>query len=258
MSGEDRRKLKILGGGTNILVNDANDLDFIVLKLEGEFQQIVINQNEIRAGSGVLLPKFLREMLNAGFGGMEILAGIPGTVGGAILGNAGSKYGDISQFVKSVKVIDFKGNIENLPKKNIIFNYRKTQFLKDCIILDIEFDKTSFECFEYFENDENKQKLQEKFNLILKQKINSQPYNTKNAGCVFKNPESFSVGKIIDELGLKGTKIGDLFISEKHANFFVADDNARYKDFVELMDFVKEKIKTEKNLEIEPEIKIWR
>lgn len=254
----EKHKIRILGGGTNLLVKDDEILDLIVLKLEGEFQNFNVNKNEINASAGVLLPSLVKEILKQGFGGIEILAGIPGTVGGAVVGNVGGKYGDISKFVKNIQVMDYHGNIENLDKKDIIFQYRKTFFenfenFENKILLNINFDISSFSYAP------NSQESSENFAVILDEKVSTQPYNTRNAGCIFKNiPDAQeSVSKIIDDIGLKGTRIGDVSISEKHANFFIAGENARYADFMDLMNFVRVKVKAFKNFDIESEIKIW-
>jgi UDP-N-acetylmuramate dehydrogenase len=261
---KEKNKIRLLGSGTNILVKDDKVLDLIVLKLKGDFEKITINDEDKRAGSAVLLNTLIKLFLDKCYQGMEILAGIPGTLGGAVFGNAGTKYGDISKFIKTVRIMDYTGKINAISVKNIGFEYRNMIALDNNIILDVEFQNSSFE---FINTDDAKQKILDKFNCILKEKVDSQPYNLKTAGCVFKNlkinellsdkPTYYSAGKIIDDLGLKNTKIRSVSISSKHANFFIAEKDAKFKDFVDLIELVKDKVKESKNFDLELEIKIW-
>ena len=254
ISVSEKHKIRVLGSGTNVLVSNKENLDYIVIKLDGEFKNISISDNGINAGAAALLSEFLKEMYERGYEGIEILAGIPGTVGGAIAGNAGSKYGYISDFIKSITVAGYDGKIEKLSKKDINFAYRKVVFPYDCMILKVEFD---MDTFEFFDDALQKGKLHEKYKLILMEKLKDQPYGLRSAGCVFKNPANKSTGKLIDELGLKGKRIGDVYVSDKHANFFIAENDAKFDDFMALVKLVRDKVKAEKNLELELEIKIW-
>ncbi len=248
---DDKDKIKILGSGTNILVQDEEILDFNVIKLEGEFAQISISKTELKAGAGAFLPNFIKKFIASGVGGLEILAGIPGTIGGAISGNAGSKYGNILDFVEQIKTMDYDGNIEILRKKNLVFGYRKLVFPKPCIICEVIFDTAKFKA-------ENPNDIKKNYDKILKEKIASQPYNCRTIGCIFKNPENTFSGKLIDDANLKNTKVGNIRISEKHANFFIAENDAKFKDFMDLIYRVKNKIKDLNDIELELEIKIWQ
>jgi UDP-N-acetylmuramate dehydrogenase len=247
----DKKKIRIIGGGTNLLIDDnpKKVLDLIIIKLCGDFEKIEIGESVIKSGAGVSLQAFIVYSLKRRISGMEILAGIPGTVGGAVFGNAGTKYGEISQFIDKIETLDYDGNTEIFDRNEISnkFEYRRADFLKNKIVCFVKFNKLKFH---------NDDKL-DLYKNLFKEKISTQPYGLNNAGCIFKNPQGFSVGKIIDELGLKNFRIGNVFVSEKHANFIVADDYAHFKDFIAVAKFVQSKVKERIGIDIEFEIKIW-
>ncbi|MDR0675943.1 MAG: UDP-N-acetylmuramate dehydrogenase [Elusimicrobiota bacterium] len=261
----EKSKIRILGGGTNILVDDSENkvLDLIIIKLVGDFEKINIEKNNyiIKVGSGAELQSIIIKLIKNNIFGMEVLAGIPGTIGGAVAGNSGTKYGDIAQFIKSIQVLNYNGVIENYFFNNsndnhYYFQYRNANFLKDRIICYIELDPESFIINKKVIGNENVKILEKYKNFFLK-KTQNQPYYKNTAGCVFKNIDNFSIGKIIDEFGLKGFRIGSIYVSEKHANFLIADEHAHFADFIALTEFIKNKVKKEKGLELEFEIKIW-
>jgi len=239
------KNLKILGCGTNLLINDSQ-LEFDVIKLDGEFKKI----DDLRVGSAVLLNRFLQHLADKNLSGLEILSGIPGTIGGAIFGNAGSKYGCILDFVRSVKIMDFEGNVKVFDKKDLDYGYRKSGISKDSIILEIEFDSTKFKNID-------SEKIKILMKEILKEKVAGQPYDELSAGCVFKNCEGISTGKMIDELGLKGLSRGKVKVSEKHGNFFVVEKDAKFKDFIDLIEEIRDKIYNSKQIRLEVELNIW-
>ena len=242
--------IKILGKGSNVLVNDTNPLNFCVIKLADDFEKISISSNKIKIGAAATLTKFIKKTIDSGLSGLEILAGIPGTIGGAIFGNAGSKYGEISNFIKNITCMDYNGNIKILTNNEINFEYRKSNIPKNLIIIAAGFDIKKFK-----KNDPNI--IKNNYEKILNNKIKTQPYNKNSAGCIFKNPEQKSAGKLIDDLNLKNTKVGKVKVSDKHANFFITEDGAEYKDFITLINKLKDTVKQQKNIELEPEIQIW-
>lgn len=251
---EDKPKIRILGSGTNILINDNKILDLIVIKLSGEFNTIKIDkENNIFLGyAGVLLQSFITKLLVNKISGMEVLAGIPGTIGGAVFGNAGTKYGEISKFIRRVFLLDYSGNekIIDVNEKNLknYFGYRENFFFKNFIIYKIEFCN-------FLYNSSDSINFYKKF---FCEKIKSQPYEYKSLGCIFKNPKvGVCAGELIDKLGLKNYKMRSIFISDKHANFFIADKNVKFDDFLELINIVKYKIYERFKLNLELEIKIW-
>lgn len=241
---ENSIKFFVIGGGSNLLFSDEG-FKGIVLKLSGEFCKYEISRNNVICGAAVSLAYSAIKTAEHGLSGLEYLSAIPGTVGGAVFGNAGVKNYSISDIVDKIEVIDYSGNKRVLTKKDINFEYRKSN-LKDCIVTKIFFILKNAD-----KNDILKTISQER-----KRRINSQPIGTKNAGCVFKNPESDSAGRLIDSLNLKNYSVGGIKISDVHANFFVNEDNGCAQDMLKLIDFVKDEVYKKYSIKLETEIKI--
>jgi UDP-N-acetylmuramate dehydrogenase len=233
----------ILGRGTNILFSDEGYRGTIV-RLTGDFKEISVSGNEILCGGGALLSDVLKTACESGLIGLGCVAGISGTVGGAVYGNAGRRDKWISDVVKSVKVYkNFKKEV--ISREKAVFGYRKSGF-ENCVI-----SKAIFSLKEDIKNDslgeisENMQK-----------RLETQPLNMPNAGSIFKNPDGFSVGKLIEEAGLKGKYVGKAQISELHGNFIVNTGGAFAEDVLALINLVEEKIKEKYGISLEMEIKI--
>ena len=241
---ENRIKFFVIGGGSNILFSD-DGFKGIVIKLSGEFYKYEIFQNRVVCGSAVSLSFLAQQTAEQGLSGLEQLSGIPGTIGGAVFGNAGVKNYPISAVVDKVEIVDNSGNKRVLTKKDINFEYRKSN-LKDSIITKIFFFLKKAE-----KNDILKTISQER-----EKRKNSQPIGTKNAGCIFKNPKDDSAGRLIDSLNLKNYSVGGITVSDVHANFFVNKDNGCAKDMVSLIEFVRNEIYKKYNIKLETEIKI--
>ena len=181
---------------------------------------------------------------NKGLGGLEFLAGIPAAVGGALVMNAGGKT-SIGDFVEEVTVLDKDGQIRRLGKKEIIFRYRGSNIEKYIVLgAKLKLEKC------------DKKEISQKIKKILAEKRQRQELDKPSAGCVFKNPPDDSAGKLIDFSGLKGKKVGDAAVSVKHANFIINAGRATCDDVLKLMDMIKDKVKKDHNIELEPEIKI--
>lgn len=243
-----KRKYVILGAGTNVLINDKS-IKEVVIKLDGDFKKYKFSSSGLTAGAGVLLPKLISESVRRGISGFEQLAGIPGTVGGAVRMNAGTRLSEISKIVSSVTVLD--GNLKKhiINKDKIQFGYRKSIFAKkNWIIVHVKFS---------FKKGKIK-KLKETMQNILKMRLSTQPRGVHSAGCMFKNPKkNISAGKLIDSAGFKGFKIGNAQISPVHANFLINIGNAKFKEVIKLMKAVKSRIKDKFNIALTPEIIIW-
>ena len=227
---ENGIKFIIIGGGSNILFSD-DGFKGIVIKLSGEFCKYEISQNNVICGAAVSLAYLAQETAQQDLSGLEYLSGIPGTIGGAIFGNAGVKNCAISDVVDKIEVVDYSGNKKILTKQDVNFEYRKSN-LKDSIITKIFFILKNAD-----KNDILMTISQER-----KRRIISQPIGTKNAGCVFKNPERDSAGRLIDSLNLKNYSVGGIKISDVHANFFVNEDNGCAQDMINLIEFVKNEV----------------
>lgn len=241
----------ILGGGSNILVSDKG-FDGLVIKIE--INKLIINNNRIITGAGVLLNDLVNKSIKKGLTGLEWAIGIPGTIGGAVRGNTGAF--SISEIVKKIKVLkDSKSEFKIYNPKSIKFGYRDSIFKKNNeIILEIE--------LEFKKGD--KRKSQELIKKYLSYRFQRQP-KLSSAGCVFKNLtpgqlqhraslSNNSAGWLIEQCGLKGRRIGDAKISEKHANFIVNLGNAKAKDVKRLINLCKEKVKEKFGIQLEEEI----
>lgn len=243
---ENNIDIYVLGGGSNLLVSDKG-VDGAVICLDSEaFKKIEIKGDHVRAGAGVSLSSLLRETARQGLGGMECMAGIPGTVGGALKINAGGRFGDIGALAWSVDLMDSSGYEFTWESNELYFGYRMSNITAR-YIMGAEFKLTP----------DDPERIGQMIKEVWMLKKSSQPMETRNAGCVFKNPRAMSAGALIDKAGLKGTRSGGASISERHANFIVADTDATCQDVLNLIDLVKEKINERFGVELELELQIW-
>lgn len=239
-------KYYILGGGSNVILPDEN-FDGAIIKLA--LKDLEIKDDITFVGAGYNLNSFIKKTIDEGYTNLSNLYGIPGTVGGAIRGNAGANGSEIFDDLVSVLVLQ-DNDVKLINAYNIEHSYRHTSFKENN---DIIFGGV-------FKSEKgDTKKAWEIINENLEKRKNSQPLEYPSAGSVFKNPEGLSAGKLIDECGLKGYKVGGAQISEKHANFIINLDNATSSDIISLIEIVKEKVKKEKgiDLELEQEIVKW-
>ena len=241
-------KYFILGNGSNIIMPD-NDFDGVIIKLDN-FNTIEYNDSIVKVGSGIKLGQLVDDTLNHGFGNLYFLSGIPGTVGGAIVQNAGAFNHSIFEYIKDVTVLD-NGCIKTISKDEIKYSYRYTQFKNNKYLIILS-------CSIMLEKS-NIDEIRKQINNNLQKRVKTQPLKYKNAGSVFKNPDGDSAGRIIDELGLKGLTVGGAKISLEHANFIINYNFCKSSDIIELINIVKKKVKEKKNidLELEQEIINW-
>jgi len=236
---EKNIKYFVLGKGSNVILPDK-DYNGTVILLDN-LKEIKINGNIVEVESGVILTKFINSLINNNLGGLENLYGIPGTLGGAIHGNAGCYGSTISDFLISVTYLENE-KVKTLQKDKCEFLYRDSIFKHDRnkIILSAQ--------FKLINKDKNEMKITVKENLIKRK--NSQPLEFHNAGSVFRNPTNNSAGKLIDEIGLKGYSVNDAEVSIKHANFIINKSNATSEDIKELINLIKEKIKDNYDIDL--------
>jgi len=182
-----------------------------------------------------------------GLSGIEALTGIPGSVGGAVRMNAGGNFGDTGAAVESVTLMDGHGNIFEKKKPELIFDYRSTNIAAK-FILNAVFRLASAD----------PEQIMRTVKHIWIHKKNSQPLNTRNCGCIFKNARGVSAGALIDRAGLKGLQIGGATVSEKHANFIIAGKGCTSRDVTRLIDAVRERVKEQFDVELELEIEVWK
>jgi len=238
--------ITIMGYGTNLLVKDGG-IRGITINMSKGFKNIEIEQAGsdvfIIAGSGVPLAKIVRLGMNHGWSGIEPLSAIPGSLGGAVSMNAGTKEGAIEGIVEAVWVME--GERERLiPREGLKFDYRSVNIPRNHPVVKVK--------LKLHQDDGEKVRLRIQENL--KYRKDTQPLTERSAGCIFKNPKKISAGKLIDDLGLKGVRVRGAKISEKHANFIVNTGNATAKDILALIELVREKVKEERNILLETEV----
>lgn len=243
---ENDLPVRVLGGGSNLVVHDEG-VSGVVLRIAGEgFSEVEFDGNTVRAGAGVSLAHLISLCVNQGLGGLEVCAGIPGTLGGALHGNAGGRNGDIGQFVSAVNVVTSQG--ERFTRKNdeLSFAYRFSS-INELAILDCEFELATAD----------PEVITQRMRQFWIMKKATQPLSFQSAGCIFKNPRGLSAGALIEQAGLKGTRIGGAEISDRHANFIVTDPEATADDVLRLIDLSRSKVAEQFGVDLEVEIEIW-
>ncbi|MBN1405427.1 MAG: UDP-N-acetylmuramate dehydrogenase [Candidatus Omnitrophica bacterium] len=246
-AGKNKIPVFTIGAGCNIIAKPGN-IEKVFVRLNAPvFKNIEFKACYAVAGAGALLNNFFKAAMARSLGGYEFLSGIPGTVGGAVFGNAGTKNNDICDLLEEAEVIDRAGVIKKIKKQNIGFGYRKSG-LGNYIITSAKFK------FERRDKKETEALLKENF-AIKKQK---QDYAAPSAGCIFKNPKNFhlSAGEMIDKCGLKGRSFNGAQISSRHANFIINKHNARAEDIIFLTKLIKYKVKKAYGINLEEEVKI--
>lgn len=234
----------ILGRGSNILINDKG-FDGLVIKIQNTKHKI--QTTKIVAEAGTNLGKLVGESVKAGLSGLEWAVGIPGTVSGAVRGNAGAFGSSMADLIKTIEIFDIADfKIKTLENKNCKFGYRDSIFKhnKNLIILSTELELKRG----------NREKSKNLIKGYLKQRKEKQVIEYPSAGCVFKNPKDFSAGYLIEQCGLKGRKIGKAMISKKHANFIVNLGGAKAEDVKKLINLCKGEVKKKFGIELKEEI----
>ena len=242
---ENNMQLTILGSGSNILVSD-NGIRGVVISLKKSLKEVNVNENILYAECGAMLGKIVRLAVRNNLIGLENLNGVPGTLGGALIMNAGAWGGEISENLINVELINSKNELKKVPKKDINFSYRKSSFDKNDILLSAEFNLKKAE----------KNLIKENFSKAQSGRTSSQPLDKRSAGSLFKNPRNNSAGKLLDNAGLKGFSIGGAKISEKHANFFINDGNASSSEMLQLIKKAHKEVKKQFDIDLSLEVKL--
>ena len=234
-----------LGNGSNLLAADEGYPGFIV-KLTGDFDDQREVDGQLEAGSAQLLSRLARAAWGRGLTGLEFAAGIPGTVGGAIVMNAGAYGGEMAQVVASVRVMDRAGNIEEVPNAACDFAYRHSAFSGgERLILSARFALTPGDPAE----------IKAKMDDLNARRKEKQPLEYPSAGSTFKRPPGHYAAALIDQCGLKGLRVGGAQVSEKHAGFVINTGGATCADVLALMDQVRERVYRETGVTLEPEVR---
>ncbi len=233
----------ILGKGSNILVSD-DGFRGAVISIENSLSHIYIKDNLVVAEAGARLTKFVDFCVQHSLAGVEMLAGIPGTVGGAVVMNAGAHGGETADHIVEVEVFR-NGQLQKIPKVQGEFGYRRSGFINDIVI------SATFEL-----GKGNKEQLAEKRRELILRRNNTQPLEYPNLGSMFKNPPNAYAAQLIEQAGLKGKRAGDAQISEKHANFIINLGNAKATDVLKLIDLIKRTVYQNSGVSLELEIKL--
>jgi UDP-N-acetylmuramate dehydrogenase len=229
-----------------LLVSD-DGVNGAVFRLDADaFRSVIVRGSSLDVGAGMDIQKLVLRTVRVGLAGIECLAGIPGTVGGAIRMNAGGKFGDIGTAISAVTVMDTEGQLYERTRDDLLFDYRRTNITAKFIIgatLDLE--------------EQDPHQILNRTKEIWMYKRNTQPLNNKSAGCIFKNANGTSAGLLIDQAGLKGMKVGGAQISTKHANFIIAHPGCLADDVLRLIKLVREKVQAHHGIDLESEVQIW-
>lgn len=236
----------VIGSGTNLLALDQG-FRGLVIKLAGGLKQVRISGSIVRAGAGISLAQLLKAATGQSLTGLEFLAGIPGSLGGAVVMNAGAWGREIGRLVESVQALDSNGNIIFLRRQDLHFAYRSSRLQKKKIViaevvLKLKKAKAS--------------RIKRTIKDYLEKRKEKQPLGIPNAGSIFKNPRGKFAGQLLEAAGLKGQRIGDAQVSVKHANFIVNLGEAKASDVLRLITKMQSTVKRRFKVKLEPEIKI--
>ena len=234
----------IIGRGSNLLVSDAG-FSGIAIRLIGELAQLTVDGNTVTVGAGVSLPRLSKAMSRRGLSGVEFALGIPGSVGGALMMNAGawgSSFGDV---VTNVTVMHDSGELSQRSHAEARFEYRHSglgdYFCVTGATLSLKPGDAAA--------------ITKQMQAFYKQKVATQPFAEENAGCMFKNPPGDSAGRLIDECGLKGHRIGGAEVSSVHGNFILNLDNATAADVLNLVAHIQQQVKAKTGISLQTEVK---
>lgn len=236
----------VMGNGSNLLVKDKG-IRGAVVKIADRFSRAEVKGESILAQAGILLSALSRLALNSSLRGLEFASGIPGTLGGAVTMNAGAYGGEMKDVIDCVSVLDEDGTVTTLSKEEMDLGYR-TSIIQNTrkIVLEV------FMKLEKGDYEESKALMRE----FTKRRQEKQPLSYPSAGSAFKRPVGYYAGKLIQDAGLKGMRIGDAQISEKHSGFIINLGNAKACDVIELIEKAKEKVKEQTGVELIPEVRI--
>ena len=249
--------VRVLGGGANLLVDDAG-VDGVVVRLDHEwFRDLQFNASgdvtAAQVSAGVDLFRLVQDLARRGLAGLEMMAGIPGTVGGAVRMNAGGSWGQFSDRLDTIAAVDFNGEFQTWAADDLAFRYRDSN-LPPCIVTSVVLSL----------QEDDPITVRDRVKRIFQHKRASQPMADHSAGCAFRNPieastqRHISAGRLIDEAGLKGHSIGAAMVSDQHANFIVAQPGASASDIRRLIDDVRALVSQRHGIELESEVVVWQ
>ena len=235
----------VLGRGSNLLVRDGGFRGVVICLSQPAFSKIEINGEKMLCGAGAKLKNVAVEARRNGLSGVEFLEGIPGSVGGALRMNAGAMGGQTFDAVETVRLMDYDGNVSEMPPTKMTVAYRSCGALKDHVAL-----AAVFKC-----NISSREEIEKRMKSFSEKRWESQPA-APSAGCIFKNPAAIPAGKLLEELGLKGTRVGGAVVSAEHGNFIINDGKATARNVLDLIEILKAKAKAGRGIELHTEVEI--
>ena len=245
----NNQNCQIIGAGSNLLINNIFLKGLTICTKRMRSIKIAPHTGIVEAEAGVMLPKMSNMLAKNGLQGGEWAVGIPGTIGGSICMNAGSKNLSLANNLLSVQVVDTKTlKTFEIKKKDINFKYRFSPFQQNNLLI--------ISAKLLFEPKGNIEQLLENTKNNLKKKTDTQPYDLPSFGSIFKNPTDTYAGKLIEELGLKGLKIGGAEISTMHGNFIINNSSANSKDILDLITVIQQKVLQKKGIFLQPEVRM--
>lgn len=240
---------RALGSGSNVLADDAEH-HYVVLSLKDLKGEVRFDGERVSVSAGYSLPRLCIDAWRQGLSGIEGLGGIPGTVGGALWMNAGAYGHEIGTVTETVRVAR-EGRVVEIPGSSVTWNYRHTSFRDGELLLGATLRLKP----------DDPAKIKERMDDAKSKRMSTQPHGSRSAGCFFKNPPGSKIGtgKMIDEMGMKGTRRGGAVVSPIHANFIVTEgEDARASDAFALAEEIRERVRREHGVELEYEVELWR
>ena len=237
---------RVLGGGSNILVPDDGCQGLVILLDQAPFQQIRVEGNTVICGGGATLSEVIAHACQAGLSGLETLVGIPGSVAGAVVRNAGGRAGDIGQFIQSIRILDADGQIESRPRNAIRFGYRTTD-LDDTIVVEVTLQLTPDE----------PDSIVRRLKKIWIEKQAHQPFNFQRTAFAFRNPRGLSAAEMIEKAGVRSTKVGGAELSDRDPRYVVVGETATSRDVRQLIELVVARVEEQTGVRLELQIDIW-
>lgn len=238
--------VRVLGNGCNVLIRDEGVPGLVIHLDHPAFADIRVVENSVIAGGGASLPKVVTTSVHEGLAGLEVLTAIPGTVGGAVRGNVGAHGGDIGQWVAEVTLLTHAGEIVVRPRNEIVFGYRRSS-LDDLVILHVRFELQP----------EDPRELARRLQKLWIVRRAAQPLGHQASVRVFRDPRGTAASELIEAAGLKGTRIGGAVVSDRNANFIVAEAGCTTADILRLIDLIRTQVSNRLGVNLELELEIW-
>ncbi len=245
LANENNVPVFVLGRGSNLLIRDSGIRGLVLSLAQPAFSQLIVKGDQIMCGAGARLRVVAAEAKKAGLTGFEFLEGIPGTLGGALRMNAGAMGSWMFDIVERIRFVDFQGEIHERDVKDLYIEYRGCPLLRDHLAIEAVLKGQP----------SSEEQVKERMNQFSNKRWGTQPA-APSAGCIFKNPGTLPAGKLIDELGLKGTRVGGASVSDVHGNFIVNDGSASADDVLKLIEIIKGRARQNRGIELKTEVQI--